>query len=62
MPFSLALSDARNQLIFLAGIDGKTGANARFSSTNINALLNRKYRSLRSRVAQLGVGPGGFAA
>lgn len=40
--------------MFLAAIDGKTGANARFSPTNLNALLNRKYRALRSRVTQLG--------
>lgn len=57
MPISLRLDDARNQLIFLAGIDGKTGANGRFSTTNLNLLLNRKYRALRSRVAQLGPAP-----
>ena len=57
MPISLRLDDARNQLIFLAGIDGKTGANGRFTTSNLNALLNRKYRALRSRVAQLGPAP-----
>lgn len=55
MPISLRLDEARNQVIFLAAIDGKTGANARFSTTNLNALLNRKYRELRSRVSRLGM-------
>lgn len=55
MPISLRLDEARNQLIFLAGIDGKTGANARYSTTNLNALVNRKYRELRSRVSRLGM-------
>jgi hypothetical protein len=55
MPFPITLDDALAQLTFLAGIDGKTGANARFSPANLKALLNRKYRALRSRVAQLRV-------
>jgi hypothetical protein len=54
MPQSLRLDDARAQLVFLAAIDGKNGANGRFSPTNLNLLLNRKYRALRSRVSQLG--------
>lgn len=54
MPFSLALSDARTEVIHLAAIDGKTGATSRHSPTRLNTVLNRKYRSLRSRVSQLG--------
>lgn len=54
MPQLLRLDDARSQLIFLAAIDGKNGANGRFTPANLNFLLNRKYRALRSRVSQLG--------
>lgn len=54
MPISLALSDARTEVIHLAAIDGKTGSNGRHSSTRINAILNRTYRELRSRVSSLG--------
>lgn len=54
MPQSLRLDDARTTLVFLAAIDGKNGANGRFSPSNLNLLLNRKYRALRSRVSQLG--------
>lgn len=55
MPFTLLLSDARNDLINISGIDGKTGANGRHSPANLNRLLNRKYRNLMSRVSQLGL-------
>lgn len=54
MPIALTLLDARTEVIHLASIDGKTGANARHSPTRINAIVNRKYRALRSRVSQLG--------
>lgn len=54
MPYSLRLDDARSQVIFLAAIDGKTGANGRFSTTNLNLLLNRKYRALRAAAADAG--------
>lgn len=55
MPFALRLDDARGDLINLAAIDGKTGANGRHSPANLGRLLNRKYRNLRSRVSQLGL-------
>lgn len=53
MPIALALSDARTEVIHLAAIDGKTGSNGRHSPTRLNAILNRKYRALRTRVSQL---------
>lgn len=55
MPFPLALSDARDDLIALASIDGKTGANARHTTARLNRILNRKYRALRSRVSWAGL-------
>jgi hypothetical protein len=55
MPFALALSDARDDLIALASIDGKTGANARHTTARLNRILNRKYRALRSRVSWAGL-------
>jgi hypothetical protein len=55
MPFALQLQDARSDLINLAGIDGKTGVNARHTTGNLNRLLNRKYRALRSRVSWAGL-------
>lgn len=55
MAFTLALSDARTEVIHLAAIDGQSGSNARHSSTRLNAILNRKYRSLLSRAGQLGL-------
>lgn len=55
MPFALALSDARLDLTNLAGIDGQVTTSGRHTPTNLNRLLNRKYRNLRSRVSQLGL-------
>lgn len=55
MAFTLLLSDARSDLVNIASIDGKTGANGRHSPTNLNRLLNRKYRLMRTRVSQLGL-------
>lgn len=55
MAFSLALSDARTEVIHLAGIDGQTGSSGRHSSTRLNAVLNRSYRELLSRAGQLGI-------
>ncbi len=55
MAFSLALSDARTEVIHLAGIDGQTGASGRHSATRLNAVLNRCYRELLSRAGQLGI-------
>ena len=54
MPFSFALSSARTELTYIAGIDGKTGSNARHETARLNAVLNRKYRALLSRAAGLG--------
>jgi|SRR5262245_1344131 len=54
MPLSLRLDDARTEVIYLAAIDGKNGANGRHAPARINAVLNRKYRALRTRVSQLG--------
>lgn len=55
MAFSLALSDARTEVIHLAAIDGQSGASGRHSSTRLNAVLNRTYRELLSRAGQLGI-------
>lgn len=55
MAFSLALSDARTEVIHLAGIDGQTGASGRHNPTRLNAVLNRSYRELLSRAGQLGI-------
>ncbi len=55
MAFSLALSDARTELVHLAGIDGQTGASGRHNPTRLNAVLNRAYRELLSRAGQIGV-------
>lgn len=55
MAFPITLADARAALINLSSIDGKTGANGRHSPTNLNLVLNRKYRMLMSRVSQLGL-------
>lgn len=55
MAFSLALSDARTEVIHLAGIDGQTGSSGRHSPTRLNAVLNRSYRELLSRAGQLGI-------
>lgn len=60
MAFTLALSDARAELIHLAAIDGKTGSNGRHSPTRLDAILNRTYRMLQSRAYQLGL-PHGLA-
>jgi hypothetical protein len=58
--FALTLADADAELIHIAAIDGKTGANGRHSSTRRYALLNRAYRLLMSRSGQLGL-PHGLA-
>ncbi len=55
MAFGLTKADARTELIYLAAIEGKTGSNGRHSPTRLDAVLNRKYRSLMSRVSQLGL-------
>lgn len=55
MAFSLALSDARTEVIHLAAIDGQSGASGRHSPTRLNAVLNRSYRELLSRAGQLGI-------
>lgn len=54
MPISIRLDDARTEIIHLAAIDGKTGANGRHAPARLNAILNRKYRAMRTRVSQLG--------
>jgi hypothetical protein len=51
---SLALSAARTELIYLAALDGQTASDGRHTTDRLNALLNRKYRALRSRVSQAG--------
>lgn len=55
MAYTLSLAEARNEVIYLAALDGKTGANARHSPTRLDSVLNRKYRALLSRVGQLGL-------
>jgi hypothetical protein len=60
--FSLALSDARTELIHLSGIDGQTGTSGRHSPTRLNAVLNRSYRELLARAGTLGIEHGRQAA
>lgn len=62
MAFSLALSDARTEVIHLSAIDGQTGASGRHSPTRLNAVLNRCYRELLARAGQLGIEHGRQAA
>lgn len=55
MAYTLALSDARAEVVHIAGIDGKTGSNGRHPPSRIDAILNRKYRALVSRAGRLGL-------
>lgn len=55
MAFALSLLEVRTEVIHLAAIDGQSGATARHSSTRLNALINRAYRELLSRVGILGI-------
>lgn len=55
MAYTLDLDTARTKLIYLAAIDGKTGANGRHSPTNLGRVLNWTYRELLSRAGTLGL-------
>jgi hypothetical protein len=54
MSDTITLGDFTTELIFEAGIDGKSGSNARHVTTRLYALVNRAYKQLRSRVSQNG--------
>lgn len=54
MSDTITLGDLTTELIFEAGIDGKTGSNARHVTARLYALINRCYKQLRSRVSQNG--------
>lgn len=54
MADTITLGDLATELVYEAGIDGKTGANARHADARIHALINRKYKQLRSLVTQYG--------
>lgn len=54
MSDTITLAALTEALIYEAGIDGKTGANARHESDALYALLNRQYSQLRSLVSQNG--------
>lgn len=55
MAFTLTLSEVRTEVAHLAAIDGQTGSSGRHSPTRMNALINRAYRKLLSRVGKLGI-------
>lgn len=51
MADTISLADITTDLIFESGIDGKSGSNARHTSTSLHRLLNRCYKQLRSVAA-----------
>lgn len=55
MAYVLSLDNARTKLVYLAGIDGKNGANGRHSPTNLGLFLNIAYREMMSRAGALGL-------
>jgi hypothetical protein len=54
MSDTITLGDLTTELIYEAGIDGKTGSSARHVTARLYALINRSYKQLRSRVSQNG--------
>ena len=50
----VTLGALTESLIWESGIDGKTGANARHTEAQLHALINRKYKQLRSLVTAHG--------
>jgi hypothetical protein len=54
MSDTITLGDLTTELIYEAGIDGKTGATARHVTARLYALINRSYKQLRSRVSHNG--------
>lgn len=54
MSDTITLADLTTELVYEAGIDGKTGANARHDLDRIYALINRQYKQLRSIVTKEG--------
>lgn len=51
---TISLDNLVTEISYEAGIDGKTGTNARHTTTRLYALINRCYKQLRSRVSQNG--------
>lgn len=54
MSDTISLGDFVTELVFEAGVDGKTGSNARHATARLYALVNRVYKRLRSLVSQHG--------
>src|SRR5262245_7002704 len=55
MSDTITLGDFTTELQYEAGIDGKSGtSNARHVTNRLYALINRKYKALRSLVSQNG--------
>lgn len=54
MADTISLDSLVTAITYEAGIDGKTGSNARHVTSNLYALINRCYKQLRSRVSQNG--------
>jgi hypothetical protein len=54
MSDTITLEDLTDALIWEAGIDGKTGPNARHLLPRLYELINRQYKQLRSIVTQNG--------
>lgn len=61
MAYTLTLDAVRGKMTYLAGLDGKTGANSRHSPTNMGLFANMAYRDLMSRSGQLGLPHGLFS-
>lgn len=54
MSDTITLGDFVTELIYEAGIDGKTGPNARHDTDRIYGVVNRQYKRLRSIVSHNG--------
>lgn len=54
MADTVTLGAVTEALTYEAGIDGKTGSNARHDTDALYALINRQYKQLRSLVSQNG--------
>lgn len=54
MSDTITLGDFVTELIYEAGVDGKTGPNARHETARIYAVVNRVYKRLRSLVSRVG--------
>lgn len=54
MADTITLANLATELVYEAGIDGKTGSTGRHADARLHALLNRCYKQLRSRVSHNG--------